>query len=123
MTPAHLQDMTTGELVSHFVNLALGQDEALLDDQIAVYNRLYKKIEEVCVELRARPGDQRRALMPLFEHANAQVRLKAAIAVFALAPEAARRVLQNLIDRQEYPQRAYAWDILEGIECGRFVPT
>lgn len=118
-----LKGMTTDQLVTRFVDLALAQDEALLDDRIATYNRLYKDIDEVRAELRSRLGDQRYALVKLLTHENAQVRLKAAITVLALVPEEARQVLQNIIDQKEYPQRAYAWDILDGLDKGTYVPT
>ncbi len=40
-------------------------------------NRLYWKIASVGNELKSRPGDQRAALLPLYNHKNMQVRLKA----------------------------------------------
>jgi len=72
--------------------------------------------------LKSRNGDQRRALLPLFLHPNAQVRLKAATATLALAPEAARQTLQIISDRQEYPQAADARGMMRAVDKGRYVP-
>ena len=47
----------------------------------------------VANELKARDGDQRTALMTLYDYPNMQVRLKAAIHTLAVAPTAARQQL------------------------------
>jgi hypothetical protein len=73
--------------------------------------------------LKARPGDQRRALIPLYRHPNAQVRLTAAILTLALEPQAARNVLQLIVDREEYPQRVDALGIIRSMDAGTHVPN
>jgi hypothetical protein len=108
-----LTSFTTDQLVERFVKIALEQDHALLHDEIAKFNKLYDQMEIVKESLMQRPGDERRALLGLYEHPNAQVRLKAAIATLAIAPEAARRALQRISDRAEYPQAPYARDMLD----------
>jgi hypothetical protein len=118
-----LDKMTVDQLVDQFLTIALDQDRAIRDDNNAKYNRLYDQLEAVRQELRRRPGDQRRALIPLHAHPNAQVRLKSAIATLALAPEAARRALQNISDRQEYPQAADARGMISALDDGSFVPN
>jgi hypothetical protein len=65
----------------------------------------------------------RRALIPLLEHPNPQVRLKSAITTLALAPEAARRALQIISDRNEYPQAADARGMMSDLDEGRFIPN
>jgi hypothetical protein len=72
-------------------------------------------------ERKQRAGDQRRALIPLHEHPNAQVRLKAAIATLALAPHAARQALQIIRNREEYPQAA-ARGMIRAVDDGSFIP-
>jgi hypothetical protein len=47
-------------------------------------------LEEIKRELKPKPGDHRFALLPLYDHNNMQVRVKAAKATLAIAPEAAR---------------------------------
>ena len=117
-----LGKMAVGELVKRFVAIALDQSEALLEGDHAKYNRLYGEMDAVEEELQSRSGDQRRALIPLHAHPNAQVRLKSAIATLALTPEAAQRTLQTMSDRDEYPQAAYARDMLAALEKGRVIP-
>lgn len=118
-----LEKMTVDQLVDRFLTIALDQDRAIRDDNNAKYNRLYDQLEAVKQELRSRPGDQRRALISLYEHPNAQVRLKSAIATLALAPEAARRTLQSISDHQEYPQAADARGLMSALNDGSFVPS
>ncbi len=110
-------------LVDRFVRLAIAQDRALLEDDVARFNRLFDQIEAIKAELKACSGDQRSALLPLYTHANPQVRLKAAIAILAIAPGAAQDTLRKIIDQREYPQAAYARGMLRALEEGRFVPV
>jgi hypothetical protein len=72
--------------------------------------------------LKARNGDQRRALLLLYEHPNAQVRLKAAKATLAVNPDAARRVLQTLADSREFPQAGDAGMTLINLDRSIFNP-
>jgi len=115
--------MTVEELVERFFAAGLKQDEALRRDDNAAYNRLYRQMDDIERELKARVGDQRRVLVRLYEHPNAQVRLTAAMATLALAPEAARRTLQAICDRQEYPQAADARGTIRAIDAGTFIPS
>jgi|GEM_PF-1269281 len=98
-----LVQMSVEALVDRFAALAMAQDEAILDDDIGEVNRLFAKIEAVKTELKTRPGDQRTALLRLYEHPNLQVRLKAAEATLAVAPEKARKMLEVSIRRREMP--------------------
>ena len=91
-------------------------------DEIAEFNRLYGQMDAVKKELKSRPGDQRRALLTLYDHPNIQVRLTAAEGTLAVAPEAAQRIASKHQDSREYPQAADAgilWDLDRGI----FKPT
>jgi hypothetical protein len=74
-------------------------------------------------ELKSRPGDQRRALTPLYSHPNAQVRLNAAKSTLALAPEVARATMQAIIDGREFPQALDAGMLLGGLDSGEYKPT
>ncbi|HEV7842239.1 MAG TPA: DUF2019 domain-containing protein, partial [Pyrinomonadaceae bacterium] len=64
----------------------------------------------------------RTALLTLYTHPNAQVRLRAALATLAVASNDARTVLQELIERNEYPQLADARGMLRALDAGRYVP-
>jgi protein-arginine kinase activator protein McsA len=117
-----LVEMTANELVSRFAELSLEQDAALLRDDIRRINRLFDDIEAIEAELKGRKDDQRTALLTLYTHPNAQVRLKASLATLAVAPNAAREVLQEIIERKEYPQTADARGMLRALDEGRYVP-
>jgi hypothetical protein len=123
MTRSGLQELTVEELVQRFLSIALAQDKAILFDEIAKFNRLYGQMEAVAVELKNRVGDQRHNLVAFYDHPNAQVRLKAAIATLAVEPESARAVLQEISDRNEYPQAADARGMLRALDEGRYTPT
>jgi len=118
-----LQGMTTEQLVDRFIAIALDQDDALLKDKIPRFNRLYGLMTAVEEELKARSGDQRRALLALLNHSNPQARLKAAIATLAAAPDAARRTLQAIVDRNEDPQAVDASGMLRSLDEGRYEPS
>ena len=112
------QNMTVSQLVNQFATFALEQYKAELYGEIARYNRLYDEIVAVKDELKGRAGDQRSALVSLFAHQNPQVRLMAALWSLAVVPAAARQVLQDISDRNEYPQAAYARQSLMALDRG-----
>ena len=118
MKRVNFNDMTVDQLVEHFAAIALEQDEANLFENYRKYNRLYDRMKLLEQELKSRSGDQRRALLPLCDHQNAQVRLKAAFATLAVAPERGRQTLQTISDRNEYPEAGDARETLRNIEQG-----
>lgn len=122
MSIKKLKRMTTDQLVDLFASFGVAQDEALLDDEIAKYNKLYGQMDEIDLELRARGPDARRALLRLFDHPNAQVRVRAAARTLSVAPAEARGMLQEIKDSKEYPQAAAAAGLISGLEDGTFVP-
>jgi Domain of unknown function (DUF2019) len=115
--------MTADQLVDRFLTIALAQDDALLMNDTVAYTRLYEEMDAVRNELKRRPGDQRRGLVRLYSHPNAQVRLKAAITTLAVTPQAARHTLQVISDRNEYPQAADARGMLRALHEGTYVPS
>jgi hypothetical protein len=117
-----LGEVTVDELVERFVNLCVAQDRELLRGDIARVNRLFDDIEAVKQELKARPGDQRRALIPLYQHENMQVRLKAAKATLAIAPVAARQELEDIKASNWSPQSSDASSSLWNLDRGIFKP-
>jgi ParB-like chromosome segregation protein Spo0J len=118
-----LQHMTTPELVDRFTRVTLGQYEALLDDDRAKFKRLFGEMRRVLEELKARPGDQRRALLPLYDHPNVQVRLKAAKNTLAVTPDAALELLRAIAESGMHPQAGEAGMSLWNLENGTFKPT
>lgn len=123
MKRAILQDIAVEELVERFVEIALQQDQALLFDEYGQYNRLFDKMEAIKATLKNRDGDQRSLLLPLYKHDNAQVRLKAALATLAVAPEAARAVLEDLSSSNRYPEAASARGMLRALNDGTYTPS
>jgi Domain of unknown function (DUF2019) len=122
MTNARLEELTVGQLVERFTEITLDQDKALRTSKHAKFNRLFEEMEAVKGELKKREGDQRRALLRLYDHPNAQVRLKAAKATLAIAPDRAVRALKVIAESREYPQAGEAGMSLDNLESGVFKP-
>jgi ParB-like chromosome segregation protein Spo0J len=120
---AKLHDLSTDQLVESFIEVCLAQDEALLDGEIAKFNRLFDNMRDVVEELRSRAGDQRQALLPLYKHPNLQVRLKAATNTLAVARDEAQKLLRMIANSGEYPQAGEAGMTLANIERGIFKPA
>lgn len=117
MKQIDLTSMSVDELMYRFVEVAIAQDWAIFQDETAKYKRLYRQMDEIENELKSRPGDQRRALVQLYDHPNIQVRLKAAVRSMELTPDAARPVLEKIAKSGAYPQAAdagFALDRLDG---------
>ncbi len=121
MKRVKLCDMTTERLVQLFADLAVQQDAALLYRAQQEVNKIFWKLEEIESELKSRPGDQRSAL-PLFNHKNMQVSVKAAKATLAIAPEAARAQLEAIRASGWQPQAADAEMSLFALENGVYKP-
>jgi len=73
-------------------------------------------------ELKRRAGDQRRALLALYNHPNMQVRLMAAKLTLAVAPDAARQMLRQIQEWGRQPQAGDAGMCLWTLDEGIFVP-
>jgi hypothetical protein len=111
------------ELVAQFVSIGLAQYDALYVVDVKKYNRLYRNMEDVVTELKQRQGDQRRALLPLLDHPNLQVRMKAAHAVLAISPALARKALESVRASEIMPQAADAGMSLIALDNGTYVPS
>jgi hypothetical protein len=122
MTGAHLKAMTVAQLVENFADLGVKQNKALLWDNLSEFSSLYWKIEAIEEELKGRPADQRRALLTLFDHPDLQVRLNAAKATLAVAPDQARAMLEHIKERHQGPQAGDAGMCLLSLGRGVFVP-
>jgi hypothetical protein len=118
-----LKKMSVDELVGLFRQYALEQDEAMLGEEHAKVNRLVWKLKDVGDELKSREGDQRSALLSLYNHRNAQVRLHAIRATLALAPDIARQALEALANSKEYPTSGDAGMTIWALDQGIFKPT
>jgi hypothetical protein len=123
MKRIELTDMTTNDLVERFAQIGVAQGKALLRGEHAKFNRLFRQMSAVSDELKSRDGDQRRALMTLYNYQDMQVRLKAAKHTLAVAPVEARRLLQTIADSSWMPQAGDAGMSLWNLDRGVYKPT
>jgi hypothetical protein len=117
-----LKNKTPEELVQVFASYCLEQDNALLKDQIARFNRLYDKMAATAAELKSRVPDARGELVALFDHPNTQVRLQAARMCLAVAPIEARSLIEAIAKSKIMPQAGDAGMTLWNLDRGVFVP-
>ncbi|HEY0330229.1 MAG TPA: DUF2019 domain-containing protein [Rhodopseudomonas sp.] len=123
MPAKDLQQISVETLVARFAKIGIAQDAAVLGGEIAKYNRLFGRMQQVSAELKRRPGDQRRALLALYDHPNMQVRLMAAIHTLAVAPAQARAELRQIADAKWLVQSLDAGMTLRNLDWGVFKPT
>ena len=123
MKRIQLSDVTTRNLVERFAQIGVAQDRALLGGEITKFNRLFDQMAAVSNELKSREGDQRSALMVLYDYPNIQVRLKAAKHTLAVAPVEARRQIEAIAASNWMPQAGDAGMSLSFLDRGVFKPT
>jgi hypothetical protein len=123
MKKQNLRDMPTQALVDLFRDYALEQDTAMLYGEQAKVNRLVWKLKDIADELKSRAGDQRSALLCLYDHRNAQVRVNAIKATLAVAPAKARQALEALANSNEFPAAGEAGMSIVALDRGIFRPT
>ncbi|MEP9369060.1 DUF2019 domain-containing protein [Xanthobacter sp. VNH20] len=118
----NINEMQTDDLVEEHAHIGVLQYSALDDSDIRKYNRLFEEKVKIEDEMKARSGDQRRALMVLYGYPNMQVRLNAATATLAVAPEAARRLIEEIYASGWPPQAYDAGMLLSSLDDGTFNP-
>ena len=109
------------ELVERFLSTGLAQYEAAYVVDTRKYNRLYARMQDIRKELRRREGDQRRALLPLLNHPNVQVRMMAAHTVLTISPDLARKAFESVRDSGIFPQAADASGTLRALDNGTYI--
>jgi len=122
MKSAELSALSVAELLERFAAICVEQNKTLFSGEYAKFNRLFKQMVAVGDELKIRQGDQRRALLTLFDHPDLQVRLQAAKATLAVAPDDARSMLQRIKKWRRQPQAGDAGMCLINLDRGIFVP-
>lgn len=123
MTAKLLHSLSVTELVARFAEVELTQFQAELRSDIGKQNRCVSEAMAIAKELKTRDGDQRSALLELYEHPNIQVRLMAAKLSLAVAPATARALIQSIADSKKYPQAGDAGMCLWTLDEGIFKPT
>lgn len=122
MKSVRLAKLSQDQLVQLFAELSIQQDMALLSLAQGEVNRLYWRIKAIGDELKSRPGDQRSALLQLYNHKNMQVRLKAARATLAVSPVAARAQLEAIEASGWQPQAGDAGMSILNLDRGIYKP-
>jgi hypothetical protein len=122
MSEDNLQILTVDQLVGRFATIGVEQDEAEKAEDNAKYRRLFYQMSEVQKELKTRPGDQRRALVKLFDYPNMQVRLMAAQYALGVVPQDARRTIEAIAASTWAPQCYDARMCLGMLDEGKFIP-
>jgi len=110
-------------LVERYAAVGIAQYEAELDSNMRKIKRLIVDIIAIEAELKTREGDGRSALMELYRHPNIQVRLNAARATLAVAPDAGRAQLIAIRDSHWMPQAMHAGMSLRNLDKGMYKPT
>ena len=123
MTAKSADQTSVQELVERFVSIGLAQYDALYVVNTKKFNGFYSEMVDIRNELKRREGDQRRALLPLLDHPNLQVRMKAANSVLAISPHLARKALESVRDSGVFPQCADAAGMLSALDEGFYVPN
>ncbi len=122
MNSADLKNLSVAQLVDRFAAIGIQQYNALIVDDVATYTPLHWQMDAFKRELKSRPDDQRRALLKLYDHPNMQVRLAAAKSTLAVAPERARRLIEEIAASRWFPQAGDAGMCLDMLDRGIFVP-
>lgn len=108
VTRINLQKLSVADLVQRFEVAQLAQFNAERHSDIQKQNRCVRQAMAIADELKSRPGDQRSALLKLYEHSNVQVRLMAAKLTLAVAPSRRRprvRLYKLLLTRKSIRRR------------------
>jgi Domain of unknown function (DUF2019) len=117
-----LSNLTVEQLLERFAALGVDQDKAKNKDDMPSVKCLFWEIQAVVTDLKSRPGDQRRTLTSLYDYPNMNVRLKAAKATLAVAPQAARRAIEAIAASTWPPQCYDARMCLAALDDGIFKP-
>jgi len=123
MKQSDLPSLSVPQLVDLFARIGIEEDEAEKVDDRAKRRRLPYEMDAVQAELKGRPGDQRRALLQLYDHPNMQVRLVAAKYTLAVAPAEARRMIEWIAASNWFPYAGDAGMCLYMLDSGAFVPS
>ena len=123
MNSSDLGSLSVEALVDRFAGLCIDQDEAERADKRLRFNALFREMDSVDKELRARGRTARLRLLRLFDHSNLQVRLQAAKWSLGVAPNEARAVIEAVAVTSRFPQCLEAGMTLRSLDNGLFVPT
>jgi hypothetical protein len=118
--------MSLDELIERFEAISLVQDEIEFEpdiqEEVKKEMACSRALEAVSAELMARGVEARRTMLRFYDHYNETVRLNAAIASFGVAPEAARRVMEDLRSSVAAGVFFVTTTLLDDIDSGQWIP-
>ncbi|HKX11032.1 MAG TPA: DUF2019 domain-containing protein [Stellaceae bacterium] len=123
MSDVQIETLLTEQLIERYVKVSLEQFDATQIDDDETYNELFDEISAISKVLRDRGGDAHRALLPLLDHENAQVRFNAAHDLLTIEPQRARAALEWVARWGPGPQRGSAGMSLRSLDSGQYKPT
>lgn len=118
MKTPDLNSLSNEQLAEQFAQLAIQQFHAELRNETSKVNRLASADIAITRVLKSRGPDARRILLPLLDHENPQVRLRAAEALGGVELERAVETLKDLHRSAPSAQRGAAGVDLYLIEKG-----
>ncbi len=98
-----LMAMSLDELVKLFERLSIAHGEAYAYFETAKANQFIRRRRAVLSEMRHREVDERPALFALYSHRHPQVRMNVAQCTYALNPERAKAVLEEIAASRHRP--------------------
>jgi len=122
MNRTDLKGVPVDDLVARFADIGIEDDNAEKVNDIAKRNSLRGQLSAIKNELKSRSGDQRSALIKLYNHPNMEVRLLAAKATLAVAPAESRRIIEWIAASNWFPYAGDAGMCLYMLDSGKFVP-
>ena len=112
--------MTTADLLQRYAENGIDQDKAIFRNENPKFRALFREMAALEKELEFR--GQQHLLMQLYDHPNMQVRLNAAKATLAVAPDEARHQLEAIRYSRLNPQAADAGMAIRMLDRGAFKP-
>jgi hypothetical protein len=100
--------MSLQQLVDLFEKLSMAQGKAYAELETAKAGRYFMRRRAVLSEMRHREVDERPALYVLYSHRHPKVRINVAKSTYALNPERAKAVLEEVAATRLEPWRSLA---------------
>jgi len=120
-------NLTNEQLVARYTALSIQQYETVgeedVDARSQAYTRLYWETHAISDVLRSRGVEARRALIPLLQHSNPQVRLNAAHQLLAIAHDMAYAAFERLGREGPGIYRLDARMTMSSLADGSYKPT
>ncbi len=104
------------------MDLARLMGAAILDSETKRFNRMFPKMQAIDRELRTRGPEARTALIPLLDNHDRFIRYYAAKYTLGLAPDRARRVIEDIAKSSYDALRLDAGMCLYALDKGIFKP-